>query len=412
MNQTSDFLIIGGGIIGLATAMKLTERFPGKKIIVLEKEDKLAAHQTGRNSGVIHAGVYYQPGSLKAQFCKKGVEATLGFCRKHHIAFEQCGKLIVATDEDELERMEALYHRSRENGLDPVRLNAEEMQKKEPNIASIGGLFYKTSGIVDYPAMAQMMATIVRQNGGEVLTGIKVTGISECPDKVKVATIQGTFKTNHLTVCGGLQADRLAKMAGLDIDFQIVPFRGEYYQLNKRHNKIVNHLIYPVPNPALPFLGVHLTRMIDGSVTVGPNAVLGMAREGYQQWSINLRDLGTMVTFRGFWLSLFKNMKTGIREFHNSVSKRHYLSLCQRYCPSLRIEDLEPYRTGIRAMVVLKDGTLFHDFMVKQTARTLHVCNAPSPAATSSLPISDYIVDLIETDQSIIDPTASRSEPV
>ncbi|MEP3232783.1 MAG: L-2-hydroxyglutarate oxidase [Hyphomicrobiales bacterium] len=393
--MNTDFLIIGGGIVGMATALKLSEKHPDKSITVLEKEATLAAHQTGRNSGVIHAGVYYQPGSLKAEFCHKGVEATIAFCSKHQVAFEQVGKLIVATSDEELPRMEALYERSKTNGLNPVRVSVDELREREPSVAGVGALFYETSGIVDYPAMTRKMAELVEQSGGKVVLNSEVTAIMEHADHVIVETSQGQFKTDHLTVCGGLQADRLAKMAGIDIDFQVVPFRGEYYQLNRRLDDVVKHLIYPVPNPDLPFLGVHLTPMIGGEVTIGPNAVLGLAREGYAKGSINFKDLGQMIGFSGFWLSIFQNLKFGIREIRNSLSKRYYLSLCQKYCPSLTLDDLEPYKTGIRAMAVLSDGSLYHDFLVKQTPRMLHVCNAPSPAATSSLPIGDYVVELI-----------------
>ena len=395
MITNTNFLIIGGGIVGMATALKLSEKHPDKTITVLEKEPVLTAHQTGRNSGVIHAGVYYQPGSLKAEFCHKGVEATVAFCTKHQVAFEQVGKLIVATSEEELPRMDALYERSKVNGLNPVRVSVDELRKREPNVAGVGALFYETSGIVDYPAMTRKMAELVEQSGGKVVLNTKVTDITENADHVIVETSKGSFKADHLTVCGGLQADRLAKMAGVEIDFQIIPFRGEYYQLNRRLDDVVKHLIYPVPNPALPFLGVHLTPMIGGEVTIGPNAVLGLAREGYAKGSINIKDLVQMIGFSGFWLSIFQNLKSGIREIRNSLSKRYYLSLCQKYCPSLTLDDLEPYRTGIRAMAVLKNGSLYHDFLVKETPRMLHVCNAPSPAATSSLPIGDYVVELI-----------------
>ena len=270
------------------------------------------------------------------------------------MAFEQVGKLTVATSEEELPRMEALYERSKTNGLNPQRVSVDELRKREPNVAGVSALFYETSGIVDYPAMTQKMAELVEQSGSKVVLDTEVTDITEHADHVIVETSNGPFKTDHLTVCGRLQADRLAKMAGIDIDFQIIPFRGEYYQLNRRLDDVVKHLIYPVPNPALPFLGVHLTPMIGGEVTIGPNAVLGLAREGYAKGSINIKDLVQMIGFSGFWLSIFQNLKSGVREIRNSLSKRYYLSLCQKYCPSLTLDDLEPYRTGIRAMAVLK----------------------------------------------------------
>ncbi|MFN3170016.1 MAG: L-2-hydroxyglutarate oxidase [Hyphomicrobiales bacterium] len=394
-DRHSDYLVIGGGIVGLSTAMQLAKSYPDATVRVLEKEDRLAAHQTGRNSGVIHAGVYYAPGSLKAKFCRAGVDATIAFCTRHQIPFEQCGKLLVATTPVELERMDALEERCRANGLDPERLSADQLKAREPNITGLGALFVRVTGIVDYPAMARAMAKELAEAGGEVVLGCTVTGIAEGPDTVSVATSTGLYEARQLVVCGGLQADRLAKMAGVDVDFQIVPFRGEYYRLNARHNSIIKHLIYPIPDPDLPFLGVHLTRMIDGSVTVGPNAVLGFAREGYPKGSLNAGDVAAMLGFSGFWKVMGKNLGSGIAEFRNSLSKRRYLKLCQKYAPSLTLDDLEPYPAGIRAQAVMKDGTLVHDFLIKQTPRTLHVCNAPSPAATSSLPIGEHLVSLV-----------------
>jgi L-2-hydroxyglutarate oxidase len=394
-DRHSDFLVIGGGIVGLSTAMQLAKAHPDSTVRVLEKEDRLAVHQTGHNSGVIHAGVYYAPGSLKAKFCRAGVDATIAFCTRHQIPFEQCGKLLVATTAIELERMNALEERCRANGLDPERLTADQLQEREPNITGLGALFVRVTGIVDYPAMARAMAAELEDAGGEVVLNCAVTGIAEGPETVSVATSAGLYEARQLVVCGGLQADRLAKMAGLDVDFQIVPFRGEYYRLNARHNSIIKHLIYPIPDPDLPFLGVHLTRMIDGSVTVGPNAVLGFAREGYPKGSFNAGDVLSMLGFKGFWKVMGKNLGSGITEFRNSLSKQRYLRLCQKYAPGLTLDDLEPCPAGIRAQAVMRDGTLVHDFLIKQTPRTLHVCNAPSPAATSSLPIGEYLVSLV-----------------
>lgn len=394
-DRHSDYLVIGGGIVGLSTAMQLAKAYPDATVRVLEKEDRLAAHQTGHNSGVIHAGVYYAPGSLKAKFCRAGVDATIAFCTRHQIPFEQCGKLLVATTPIELERMDALEERCRANGLDPERLSAEQLKEREPNITGLGALFVRVTGIVDYPAMALAMAKDLQNAGGDVVLNSTVTGIAEGPDTVSVATSTGLYEARRLVVCGGLQADRLAKMAGVDVDFQIVPFRGEYYRLNARHNAIIKHLIYPIPDPDLPFLGVHLTRMIDGSVTVGPNAVLGFAREGYPRGSFDAGDVLSMLGFSGFWKVMGKNLRSGITEFRNSLSKQRYLKLCQKYAPGLTLDDLEPYPAGIRAQAVMQDGTLVHDFLIKQTPRTLHVCNAPSPAATSSLPIGEHLVSLL-----------------
>ncbi|CAN0598492.1 unnamed protein product, partial [Ectocarpus sp. 12 AP-2014] len=294
---------------------------------------RLAAHQSGHNSGVIHAGVYYAPGSLKAKFCRAGVDATIAFCTRHQIPFEQCGKLLVATTPIELERMDALEERCRGNGLDPERLSAEQLKEREPNITGFGALFVRVTGIVDYPAMARAMAKELQDAGGDVVLNSTVTGIAEGPDTVSVATSTGLYEARQLVVCGGLQADRLAKMAGVDVDFQIVPFRGEYYRLNARHNAIIKHLIYPIPDPDLPFLGVHLTRMIDGSVTVGPNAVLGFAREGYPKGSFDAGDVLSMLGFSGFWKVMGKNFGSGLTEFRNSLSKQRYLKLCQKYAP-------------------------------------------------------------------------------
>lgn len=394
-DRHSDYLVIGGGIVGLSTAMQIAKAYPDATVRVLEKEDRLAAHQTGHNSGVIHAGVYYAPGSLKAKFCRAGVDATIAFCTRHQIPFEQCGKLLVATTPIELERMDALEERCRANGLDPERLSAEQLKEREPNITGLGALFVRVTGIVDYPAIARAMAKELQDAGGDVVLNSTVTGVAEGPDTVSVATSTGLYEARQLVVCGGLQADRLAKMAGVDVDFQIVPFRGEYYRLNARHNAIIKHLIYPIPDPDLPFLGVHLTRMIDGSVTVGPNAVLGFAREGYPKGSFDAGDVLSMLGFSGFWKVMGKNLRSGITEFRNSLSKQRYLKLCQKYAPGLTLDDLEPYPSGIRAQAVMKDGTLVHDFLIKQTPRTLHVCNAPSPAATSSLPIGEHLVSLL-----------------
>jgi L-2-hydroxyglutarate oxidase len=385
-----DLAVIGGGIVGLSTAMQMTERFPGLSVAVLEKEPALARHQTGRNSGVIHAGVYYQPGSLKAQFCREGVEATIGFCREHVIPYEQCGKLLVATEPAELPRMEALFERARTNGLDVERLDQAEIARREPHIRSIGGFLVKTTGIVDYARIARTMANVVADRDGAILTSSEVAHIEETPEGVTLEVGNDRIRARHLIAAAVLQAD------GVETDFRIVPFRGEYYRLGPAKNAIVNHLIYPIPDPALPFLGVHLTRMIGGYVTVGPNAVLAFAREGYGFGTANLRDLRDMTTFSGFRKVIRDNLKSGIAEIANSLVKSRYLALCQRYCPELTMADLSAYRPGVRAQAVLADGTMVHDFLIGETDRTIHVLNAPSPAATSSIPIGRHITRLAE----------------
>jgi L-2-hydroxyglutarate oxidase len=391
-----DLAVIGGGIVGLSTAMQMTERFPGISVAVLEKEPALARHQTGRNSGVIHAGVYYQPGSLKAQFCREGVEATTRFCREQGIAYEQCGKLLVATDVAELPRMEALYERARANGIDVERLDKAEVARREPRIRGLGGLFVKTTGIVDYAQVAKAMASVVAERGGAILTSSEVAHIEETPSGVALDVGRDRIRARHVIAAAGLQADRIARLCGVDVDFRIVPFRGEYYRLGSDKDQIVNHLIYPIPDPELPFLGVHLTRMIGGYVTVGPNAVLAFAREGYGFGTVKLRDLREMAAFRGFRKVIRENLKSGAMEMANSLLKSRYLALCRRYCPELELSDLSPYRSGVRAQAVLADGTMVHDFLIGETERTIHVLNAPSPAATSSIPIGRHITRLTE----------------
>jgi L-2-hydroxyglutarate oxidase len=391
-----DLAVIGGGIVGLSTAMQMTERFPGISVAVLEKEPALARHQTGRNSGVIHAGVYYQPGSLKAQFCREGVEATTRFCREQGIAYEQCGKLLVATEPAELPRMEALYERARTNGLDVERLDKAEVARREPRIRGLAGLFVKTTGIVDYAQVARAMANVVADRGGAILTSSEVAHVEETPSGVTLDVGKDRIQARHVIAAAGLQADRMARLCGVDVDFRIVPFRGEYYRLGSDKDHIVNHLIYPIPDPELPFLGVHLTRMIGGYVTVGPNAVLAFAREGYGFGTVSLRDLREMVTFSGFRRVIQANLRSGALEMANSLLKSRYLALCRRYCPELELSDLAPYRSGVRAQAVLADGTMVHDFLIGETERTIHVLNAPSPAATSSIPIGRHITRLAE----------------
>lgn len=390
-----DYCIIGGGIVGLATAMALLEQRPGASLVILEKEDSLGRHQTGHNSGVIHAGIYYAPGSLKADLCKRGAQATKDFCTEHGIAFDVCGKLLVASNPLEVQRMQALYERSQQNGLKVERLDAAELRRREPNIVGLGGLFLDATGIVDYKQVCQAMAGVIQAAGGEVQLSTTVRAIFETGDNVCVSSMDRTWRARQLVACAGLQSDRLARMAGVKIDHQIIPFRGEYYRLPASKNQIVNHLIYPIPDPDLPFLGVHLTRMIDGSVTVGPNAVLGLGRENYRKGSVNWQDVAEYACFPGFWKTLWNNLGSGTLEMKNSLFKRGYLEQCRKYCPSLQIEDLLPCEAGIRAQAVMRNGTLVHDFLFAETPRMVHVCNAPSPAATSAIPIGQMIAERI-----------------
>jgi L-2-hydroxyglutarate oxidase len=391
--MTYDYCIIGGGIVGFATAINLLEREPGARLLLLEKEEAPGRHQTGHNSGVIHAGIYYAPGSLKAKLCREGLQATKGFCRTHDIPFEECGKLIVATDDVEIARIDALYERAVANGLTLERLDAAALARREPNISGRAALFSPETAVVDYGLVCRRMADDVVRRDADVRYGMRVERIEETDQHVEVSAGGERFRGKRLVVCGGLQADRLARMAGLDVDFHIVPFRGEYFQLPASKNAIVKHLIYPAPDPALPFLGIHLTRMIDGSVTVGPNAVIGFAREGYPRLSFSLRDTLDFTLFRGFWKLIYQYRSHALHELATSLSKPAYLKECQKYCASLRVEDLQPYRAGIRAQVVSAAGVAVHDFLFKETERMVHVCNAPSPAATSSLPIGAMIAE-------------------
>ena len=391
-----DFTLIGGGIVGVATALTLKQRYPDLNVALIEKETSFASHQTGHNSGVIHAGVYYQPGSLKAKFCKRGAALTLSFCREHHLPWKQCGKLLVATDSLEFDRMKDLKKRCVLNQIKTHRIDETELRQLEPNITGLGALQVPGTAITDYTRITRKMVDLFLAAKGVVKTGSPVTSIKEQSDKIIIYRGQKQVHTRYLIVCGGLQADRLARMMNIDIDFMIMPFRGEYYQLPKHHSNIVSRLIYPIPDPDLPFLGVHLTPMVNGSVTVGPNAVLGWKREGYHNFNLSIKDTAQMVYFPGSWHVIRQNVISGIKELVDSNYKPGYLKRIQKYCPLLTLNDLKPYPAGIRAQAVKKDGSLVHDFLFAQTQRSLHVCNAPSPAATSAIPISEYLCDKAE----------------
>jgi L-2-hydroxyglutarate oxidase len=388
-----EYCIIGGGIVGLAVAMALQEKTPGATLILLEKEPNIARHQTGHNSGVIHAGIYYAPGSLKATLCREGAKATKRFCAENGIPFETCGKLLVATNDTEMRRMDGLEERARQNAIEYSRLSKSRLRSDEPDIAGLGALLVHSTGIVDYTAVCRAMVMRVEANGGEIRRGVEVSAIHENEDGVLVEGTSDRIKARRLVACAGLQSDRIASMAGLQIDHRIVPFRGEYYVLSPSKARVTQRLIYPIPDPDLPFLGIHLTRTIDGGMTVGPNAVLGFAREGYAKGSFALADVADMMAFTGFWKMAMRNWRSAMTEFANSASKARYLKECQKYCPSLTINDLTAPQAGIRAQAVMSDGSLVHDFLFKQTERMLHVCNAPSPAATSAIPIGRMIVD-------------------
>jgi len=386
-----DFIIVGGGIVGVSTALTLIKQNPSKKILLLEKEKSFAHHQTGHNSGVIHAGVYYEPGSLKAEFCREGLKETIAFCNTHGIPYEQCGKLLVATNDIELQRMDKLFDRCKANNIEAEILNQEKLYEIEPNVFGIGAILVKSTGIVDYTLITKKMSEQFESLGGEFLLNSKVTNLDENKERIQVITSNETLNSKYLICCAGLMADRVAKLLNIKINFQIIPFRGEYFRLKEKHNSLVKHLIYPIPDPDLPFLGVHLTKMIDGTITVGPNAVLGFKREGYGMFNFSLRDTIQFLSFKGFYKVVKKNLKSGLYEMKNSIFKRGYLKEVQKYSPQIKLNDLVPYPAGIRAQAVLEDGTLVHDFLFAESERSIHVCNAPSPAATSAIPIGKYI---------------------
>lgn len=394
-----DFIVVGGGIVGVSTAWQLKQRYPDSSVLVVEKESHVAQHQTGHNSGVVHAGVYYQPGSLKADFCKRGLKATIEFCHQHQIPVENCGKLLVATYELEMQRMQSLYQRCLQNGIEVELIDQKQLAALEPNISGLGAIRVTETSIVDYRKVTEVMAQQFSLLGGVVQLSTSVKAMQEYDEHVTLTCLQNgvlnTLKCRQLVVCAGLMADRMATMIGIKTDFQIIPYRGEYYRLADKHRNVVNHLIYPIPDPELPFLGVHLTKMIDGSITVGPNAVQGWKREGYGSFNISWRDCWQMLTFSGYWKVTLQHLRAGLFEFKNSIWKPGYLELVHKYCPSIVLDDLKPYPAGIRAQAVKADGSLVHDFLFAQTSRSLHVCNAPSPAATSAIPIGEYICDKV-----------------
>ena len=393
-----DYCIVGGGIVGLATAWAISRGEPDARVLLLEKEEHLAGHQTGHNSGVIHAGIYYQPGSLKAELCRAGERATKAFCDQYGIFYRTPGKLVVATSPLELQRLEALQENAAANAIKCRMVERDQLKEMEPSISGLKALFVEQSGIVDYQAISTTMGALIKQGGGTIKLGMRVTALEERADCVRIHTDQGIVESRYAIACAGLQADRLARQSGLSVDFQIIPFRGEYYALRPQLSRLVERMIYPVPDPAMPFLGIHLTPMIDGSLTVGPNAVLGLSREGYGKFTTSMRDIATYMGFSGFWKVMRQHLASGAEEIRDSLFKSSYLEKCRKYCPSLELDDLLPYRAGIRAQAVSSTGSLIHDFKLLQTPRSLHVCNAPSPAATSAIPIGELIFRRTKSD--------------
>jgi L-2-hydroxyglutarate oxidase len=395
-----DLVVIGAGIVGLATAREVLRRRPGAAVLVLEKADDIASAQTGHNSGVIHAGLYYAPGSLKARLCRAGQRATKEFCDEHAIPYKSIGKLVVATDAVEVDRMERLAVRGAANGIELERIDGGRLAEMEPNVRGQAALLSPATGVVDFREVARAMARDIEELGGRVITRSQARSIREVAGpsgEVVVGSDTGEYRTRKLVACAGLQADRVAAMGGLAVDFQVIPFRGEYYQLPHDRSDVVQRLIYPVPDPGLPFLGVHLSPTIDGRITVGPNAVLGFSRERHPRGSVTARDVAEYLTYPGMWRFAKSNIRTGVDEMRSSLFPQGYLKLVRKYCPGLRLEDLRPYPAGIRAQAIMRDGTSVEDFLLRSTERQLHVCNAPSPAATSAIPIAGLIADKFAT---------------
>lgn len=394
MGQNAAHLIVlGGGIVGMATALRYLQRHPGHRVTLVEKETAVARHQSGHNSGVIHAGVYYAPGSLKAQLCRRGAQMMKEFCRAEGITFEECGKLIVATNPAEVARLADLRTRAEANGIPYENVSQADLARREPLISGLEALFFPESAIVDYAEVTAHMADRFRALGGDLRLGTRVSGITETAGGVTVLANDKSLSAERLIVCGGAQADRLARLAGLAADFRIIPFRGEYFEVDPRLRPQVNHLIYPVPDPSLPFLGIHLTQEVRNRLSVGPNALLALSREGLGRASVNLRDCRDTFGFVGFWRFLRANLRSGFAELALTAWTPAYLKACQKYMPSLQRRDLRGRKAGVRAQLITPAGEMVHDFMLIQTDRMLHVCNAPSPAATSSLAIADHLLD-------------------
>lgn len=391
---THDVAIIGGGIVGAAVAYSLSAR-SAARIALLEAEADLAVHQTGHNSGVIHSGLYYRPGSLKARNCIRGREALYRFCEEQAIAHERCGKIVVATNERELPRLDELEARGRANGLRGLRrLSAEEIREIEPHAAGIAGLQVPETGIVDFIAVTQAYARIAVGRGATIMTGARLSGVRRDGDSLRLETTRGEFATRRLVNCAGLQCDRVARMCGVDPEVRIMPFRGEYYELVSERRELVRHLIYPVPDPALPFLGVHFTRMIRGGVEAGPNAVLAWKREGYHRTSFSLRDTWESLTWPGFRHLAARYWRTALDEYRRSFSRTAFVRGLQKLVPEIEARDLRPAEAGVRAQALGRDGRLVDDFHIVEAAGMIHVLNAPSPAATASLSIGEMIAEM------------------
>lgn len=389
----ADVVIVGGGIVGLATAYRLGERFPDVRIVLLEKESRLAEHQTGHNSGVLHSGIYYRPGSLRAENCRDGKFAMVEFCEREGIPIDVCGKVIVATSEDELPRMENIYQRGQANRVKCEIIGKERLDELEPHTAGIRAIHVPEAGIVDYRQVSERLGEIIRERGGEIRLNARVTGFDVRSNEVIVRSTAGEVTAKHVVTCAGLQADRVTRLTGQTPAAKIVPFRGEYYELRKDAEHLCRNLIYPVPDPSFPFLGVHFTRMIHGGVECGPNAVLAFAREGYRKSDFRLGDLADALSYTGFLKMAARHWRTGAGEMWRSLSKHAFVKALQRLVPEITADALTPAPAGVRAQALGRDGSLLDDFVVQQSERVINVGNAPSPAATASLNIGRLIVD-------------------
>jgi L-2-hydroxyglutarate oxidase len=391
--EHSDLVIIGGGIVGLATAYRFLERFPGKRVTVLEKEPTIARHQTGRNAGVLHSGIYYRPGSLKAQNCRAGKLAMEEFCRREGVPFKICGKVIVAIEESELPRMEKILENGQANGVVCERIDAARLKELEPHAAGIAAIHIPESGIVDYQQVARRLAELIEAQGSRIKTGARVTAVRRHQKLALVETTAGEFPAEQVVNCAGLYSDRVTRLSGAQPASKIIPFRGEFYLVRPEAHHLVRMLIYPVPDPRYPFLGVHFTRRIDGRVECGPNAVLAFAREGYRNTTVNLRDMAETLGYRGFWRLASRYWRIGADEMRRSFSKRAFVRAAQRLVPEIEPEHFEWAPAGVRAQAVAPDGSMVDDFVITETDRVINVENAPSPAATASLNIGRLVVE-------------------
>ena len=388
----ADVAVIGGGIVGLAVAFQLTHRFPSRRVVVLEKEANVAAHQTGHNSGVLHSGIYYKPGSLRAINCRAGKQAMEAFCASEAIPFEICGKVIVALNESELPALDRLFERGQANGVNCTLIGPERLRELEPHAAGVGAIHVTETSIVDCRQVCERLVRRVCERDGQVLTNARVTGMTQLPDGVVIHSTAGEVTAKCVVTCAGLHCDRVTAMSGQTLDAKIVPFRGEYYALKPAAHHLCRNLIYPVPDPKFPFLGVHFTRMIRGGVECGPNAVLAFAREGYRKTDVNIADLAETLTYPGFLKMALRHWRMGMGELWRSYNKRAFVRALQRLLPAIRAEDLEAIPAGVRAQLVVRDGSLVDDVVIRESERVLNVGNTPSPAATASLNISKLIV--------------------